>query len=405
MNERLATDLASLRIDRSGPPPRNQLLRALLAAAALVVLGVGVYRVAQPWAEAQVFKVEVSVAEIATLAPSLGQVELTATGYLVPQVTAKVGAKVVGRVARADVREGQRVKVGQVLFELDAADQVAAVASARARVAAAVARVLTVKAQRAEVSADFHRQKDLAQSGATARAAADDLERKLASLDAQIKASEAEVLAAEAEQKALATVLKSLVVPAPIDGVAVTKPAVVGDIASPGVPLVELCDLGSLLVEVDVPEARLGLAKVGGACEIALDAMPEKRLRGAVVEVSPRLNRAKATGTVKVQIDGAPEGILPEMSARVSFLAKPVDEASLKTTPKIVVPLSAVIERSGGKAVWVVEDGKARIVNVVLGEALGAGVVLVRGPPPGTRVVKDPPKTLVDGKPVKEKTS
>ena len=117
--------------------------------------------------------------------------DLTATGYVIPQITAKVGAKVIGRVTRAKVREGQSVKAGEVLFDLDAADQAAAVASARARVAAASAKVLTVKAQRAEVDADFKRQKQLAESGAATRALVEDLERKLASLDAQIKAAEA----------------------------------------------------------------------------------------------------------------------------------------------------------------------------------------------------------------------
>ena len=51
----------------------------------------------------------------------------------------------------------------------------------------------------------------------------------------------------------------------------------------------------SLLVETDVPEGRLHLVKKGGPCEIVLDAYPDKRFRGEVVEVSPRLNRAKAT--------------------------------------------------------------------------------------------------------------
>jgi RND family efflux transporter MFP subunit len=405
MNDRLSADLASLRIDRSGPPPPNPLLRGLLVVAIVGTLGVAAVKIGQPWAEAQVFKVEVAVTEVTSISPSQAQVDLTATGYVVPQVTAKVGAKVVGRITKADLREGQTVKAQQVIFELDAADQAAAVASARARVASAVARVATARAQRAEVAADFARQKHLAESGAATRALVEDLERKVASLDAQIKAAEAEVLAAEAEEHALATGLRNLTVVAPIAGVIMTKPAAVGDIASPGTPLLELADFSSLLIEADVPEGRLALAKLGGACEVALDALPDQRFRGTVVEVGPRLNRAKATGTVKVKIEGAPPELRPEMSARVSFLAKPLDAAALKAPPKIVVPQGAVIERDGGKAVWVVDGGKVKLTSVVLGEAFGAGYVVKQGPPAGTRVVKDPPKELSDGKAVKEKTS
>src|SRR5262249_48095387 len=147
--------------------------------------------------------------------------------------------------------------------------------------------------------------------------AVEDLERKLVSLDAQIKAAEADVLAAGAEVDSLATGMRNLVVASPIDGVVMTKPAAVGDITSPGTPLVELADFGTLLVEVDVPEGRLALAKVGGPCDVALDALPDQRFRGSVVETSPRLNRAKATGTVKVKIESPPPELRPEMSARV----------------------------------------------------------------------------------------
>src|SRR5262249_32843121 len=134
-----------------------------------------------------------------------------------------------------------------------------------------------------------------------------------------------------------------------------------------------------------------------------LDAYPNKRLRGEVVEVSPRLNRAKASGTVKVKLLDAVENILPEMAARVSFLLKPLDPTEMKEPPKKVIPASAVVERSGAKVTFVAEGGKVRMVQVVLGAAFGTGVELKEGPAPGTRVVKDPPATLADGQAVKER--
>ena len=405
MNDHLSADLASLRIDRSGPRPPNKVLRAVVAIAIVGAVGFASLQVGKPWVEAQVFKMEVSVTEVASISPLAASIDLTATGYVIPQITAKVGAKVVGRITKSDLREGQSVKAGEVLFELDPADQAAAVASARARVASTRARVLTAKAQRAEVDADYKRQKQLAESGATARASVDDLGRRLASLDAQIKAAEAEVLAADAETQSLATGLKNLVVTSPIEGVVMTKPAALGDIASPGVPLVELADFGSLMIEADVPEARLSLAKIGGPCEVAFDALPEKRFRASVVEVGPRLNRAKATGTVKVKLEEPPGELRPEMSARVSFLAKRADKEALAAPPKIIVPSAAVVDRGGGKAVFIVDGGKVKLTPVVLGESFGTGFVLKQGPPPGTRLVKDPPKELTDGKAIKEKTS
>ena len=92
------------------------------------------------------------------------------------------------------------------------------------------------------------------------------------------------------------------------------------------------------------------------------------------------------------------------MSARVSFLSAPLDAAALAAKPKTVLPGGAATERDGVQGVFVVTDGQARFVPIRAGDAIGAGVELLEGPPPGARVVKDPPTVLVDGQAVKEKS-
>ncbi len=403
MPSQLTQDLASLRIDRTAKPPRRW-LRALVTVAALGGAGYAAVVYGKPYVEARVFKTEVSVTQIASVSPSQAAVDLTATGYVVPQSTARVGSKIVGRVVKVNVKEGEKVKAGDVLFELDPDDQKAAVQSAQAQVSAAGAKVLTAKAQFAETELEYKRQTKLAESGAVARATVDDLEARRKSLEAQIKAAEAEVYAAQAEVTSLSTGLKNLKIAAPIDGTAVTKPVSVGAVASPAEPLVELADFGSLLVEVDVPEGRLGLVKDGGPCEVVLDAFGSERFRGEVAMIAPRLNRSKATGVVKVRLVQPPPNLRPEMSARVSFLDKPLDEATLKAAPTIIVPAGAVFDHAGGKAVWVVDQEKVKLSVVKVGEELGTGLVLLSGPPAGTKVVKDPPAGLLDGQGIKEKS-
>lgn len=404
MSDKLSSDLASLRIDRSAPKAPNPVLRGVLVFAVVGALGWAGYVYGKPYVESQVFKADVAVTEIASVSPVQASVDLTATGYVVPQSTAKVGAKIVGRIVKANVTEGQEVKAGDVLFELDPDDQKAAVSSAQARVAAASAKVATVKAALSETDLEHKRQLKLVEAGAIGRASLDDLESRRKSLEAQIKAAEAEVYAAQAEVQSLTTGMKNLKIAASINGTAVTKPANLGDIASPDEPLVELADFSTLLIEVDVPEARLGMVKQGGPCEVVLDSFGSERFPGEVVTIAPRLNRSKATGTVKVRMKSPPENLRPEMSARVSFLAKPLDEAQLKEPPKSIVPGAALVDHAGGKAVWVIEEGKLRLVPVKIGEAFGTGFVLESGPSPGTRVVKDPAKNLAEGQSVKEKS-
>ncbi|MSP26085.1 MAG: efflux RND transporter periplasmic adaptor subunit [Myxococcales bacterium] len=404
MTSHLASDLASLRIDRTPRAPRRW--PAMLAGALAVTAAGGLALVkGRAYVESRLFKLEVSVTEITSVAPAQGDVELTATGYVIAQSTAKLAAKIVGRISKSGVREGGSVKAGEVVFELDVEDQAAAVAAARARQAAAGARIATSLASRVEFTVEHEREQKLLAAGAAARSGVEVLEARLKVLTAQIAAARAEANAAAAEVTSLTTGLKNLRILAPIDGTAVSKPASVGDVASPGVALVELADFASLLVEVDVPEARLGRVKPGAPCTISLDAFGSERFLGEVAELGPRLNRAKATGIVKVKFTAPPASLRPEMSARVSFLDKALDEAQLKEPDKVVVPRTALVEQAGGKAVFVLENGKVRLTPVVVGAPLGQGFVLESGPPPKTRVVREPPKDLTDGQAVSEKTA
>ena len=405
MNDRLSADLASLRISRDAPAaPRRAWGKAVLVAALAVGVAAGGVALGAPYVEGKLFKTQVELTEVALVSPAQASVDLAATGYVVPQVVAKVGAKVAGRISKVNIREGDKVKTGDVLFELDPSDQKSAVTSGQARAAAAKARAAAARA-RAEVARanlvetklQWDREKILAEKGASARATAEDLGAKVKSLDEQVKAADVEARAAgadatasDAEVSALNITLGNTTIVAPIDGTAVAKPSERGDVVTPASELVELADFDTLLIEADVPEARLGVIKRGSPCEVVFDAYPSKRRRGEVVEVSPRLNRAKASGVVKVKLVDAFDGALPEMAARVSFLQKALDAAQMNEPPKNVIPKSAVAERGGGKVAFTVENGKARAVALTLGPAFGDGYEIVSGPAPGARVIKNP---------------
>jgi RND family efflux transporter MFP subunit len=406
MDDRLASDLASLRIDRDPRPPSSS-GRVLRWALTIALAGSGViagWHLAMPIVEARLFKTEVGVTEIALVSPVQAQIELTSTGYVVPQVQVDVSSKLVGRVDKATIREGSKVRGGQILFELDASDQRVLVTSAQARVAAARARAATARAQLAETVLQRDREQRLAETGAIAAATADDLAARARSLEEQARATEADVRASEAEVNALTTNLANTTIRAPIDGTVVTKPLQRGDVVSAGTPMVKIADFSSIVVETDVAEGRLHLVRPGRPCEIVLDAYPDKRWRGEVVEVSPQLNRAKATATAKVRFLDRDDTVLPEMAARVSFLEAPLDQAKLSEPPKRIVPGSAVADRGGAKVVFVLDGARARMVPVTIGAAFGAGFELVNGPAPGTKVVSEPPPTLADGQAIKERS-
>jgi HlyD family secretion protein len=405
MNERLSDDIASLKINRDVNPDAKSPWRApIIALVVVLVLGAVVWFLLGS-VKGQLVAKSVEVTQVRLVSPAQASVQVTSTGYVVAQITSKVGSKVLGRVAEVPVKEGVTVKADDILVKLEAAEAKAAYAAAKARFAAARARAETARATLLDTRRQFTREKNLLAEGATARSVVEDLETRVGSLGESLKAAEADAAAQAAGSQELEANLAHLTIRAPISGTVIGKPVDVGQLVGPGTPhVVELADFNSLMVETDVPESRLSLIKPGSPAEVVLDAYPQKRHRGEVAEISLRVNRAKATVVVKVKfVDEAP-GVLPDMAARVSFLNQALDKESLQKPPSLVVPASAVTEREGRKVVFTLEDGKARMVPVELGPRAGNGFELVNGPRDGTRVVANPGTDLVEGTSLKEKT-
>ena len=403
MADQLSSDLASLRIDRTrkaGPPRAWGGVVGTLAVVGALAVGAGV---AYPKIQAAVFKTEISLTEISLLSPAQASISITSSGYVTPQVISRVGAKVPGRIARVHVKEGDVVKAGDTLIELDDFDQKALIAAAEAKVSAASARATASRANIAEIKLQADRQKLLVDSGSVGKATYDDLVARVTSLEKLANASDAEIRAAQAEVESLRVLLKDRVVKAPISGTVINKPPEVGETTATLPFLVELADFESLQVETDVAESRLKNVQIGVPCEIVLDAYPDKRLRGKAVEIGKRVNRSKATVVVKVAFVDPKDGVLPDMAARVSFLTKELSAEAMKEAPKRVIPAGAIVERQGEKVVFVSDQGRVRMQMVTLGAEMAGGFELVDGPPPGTKVVSNPPADLQDGQKVKEK--
>jgi RND family efflux transporter MFP subunit len=276
-------------------------------------------------------------------------------------------------------------------------------------VRAARARILVARAALTEIRVQVDRETPLVEKGVTPRATLDDLKTRFESASAQIRASEADANASDAEVKALEIQLGSYEIISPISGTVVDKLVKVGEGVSPGFGLpgvIEVVDMSSLVVEVDVPEGRLAQVAEGNNCEIVLDAYASSRYRGSVKEIGHRVNRAKATVPVKIRFDEPPkqhEKILPDMAARVSFLSGAIDPKTIDIPPKLVVPTTAVVQRNGGDVIFVVDEGEVRMTSVKVGAAFADGRELETKIPQGTRVVLDPSSDLADGKKVKEK--
>ena len=141
----------------------------------------------------------------------------------------------------------------------------------------------------------------------------------------------ATISAAEANARNSQVAVDYTIIRAPFDGVILSKSANVGDLVTPFSnaadskgAVVSMADMSTLEVEADVSESSLAKVKVGQPAEIVLDALPDSRFRGRISRMVPTIDRAKATVMTKVKFDEIDPRMLPEMSAKVSFLTQDV---------------------------------------------------------------------------------
>jgi multidrug efflux pump subunit AcrA (membrane-fusion protein) len=160
-----------------------------------------------------------------------------------------------------------------------------------------------------------------------------------------------------------------------------------------------MADMATLEVEADVSESNVARIKPEQPVEITLDALPDLRFRGNVSRIVPTVDRAKATVMTKIRFETLDARILPEMSAKVSFLSRPATAEDQK--PVIAVNPKAIAQRDGQAVVFRLAGETADMVTVNLGRKIGdlqalTGTTLKSG----DRVVLSPPDTLKPGAPV-----
>jgi len=383
-------DLSKLRLDKSaaGFKRRRRVpRRVLLGIAAAIVVAVIALLAANP-------AVEVETAVVAKVYPSQSFTLLNASGYVVAQRKAAVASKATGRLEWLGVEEGSKVRRGEVIARLENRDVMAAADQAAAGLNSATADL-------ADAQQNYNRMKDLRAKGYIAQA-------ELDTADTRLKRSHAALSGAEAALRAAQVAVEYTLIRAPFDAVVLTKDADIGDIVTPlgaaanaRASVVTIADMSSLQVEVDVSESNIEKVKFGQPCEIQLDALPDSRFPGIVHMTVPTADRTKASVMVKVRFASRDPRVLPEMSARVAFLERPMTPA--EQTPRTAINPAAVNEERGRKLVFVVRDDRAVKTAVTLGERLGDFIEVLGGLTAGEKIVLNPPKKLRDGSKVKRK--
>lgn len=396
-------DISRLKIDKQAlthRPPwhkrRLALILPLLTVFAAVVL----------WKTVFAPVVQVETATVTQAYPSQAFTLLNASGYVVAQRKAALAAKATGRLDWLGVEEGSRVKSGEVIARLEGRDAAASLRQATAAVTAAGAQSEQAAVDYSDAGRNLLRLKELLAQGVISQADYDSAEARHERGRAALAAARANVKVAEGVLAGADVALDYTLIRAPFDGVVLTKNADVGDIVTPlgaaanaKASVVTIADLASLRVEADVSESNLEKVKQGQPCEILLDALPGSRFRGLVHTIVPTADRSKATVLVKVSFLDLDPRILPEMSAKVAFLERPVVAAEQQ--PKTVLPPAALVSRDGKSYVYLLQGGRVVMTPVTLGGKVGDMQEITAGVKAGDKIAVKPLEKLKNGSRVK----
>jgi len=325
--------LEQLRIDRPPQPastggrrrPRTGLLIGLAVALLAGAGGLAYWRVSLAGAVPVQAVVARAIASSGTGAPAVGSL-LDASGYVVAMRDATVSSQLIDKVDDVLIQAGETVKKGQIVAKLDDSIYRANLEQSEVQAAQARAQLAAARLAATDATPVYLREKKELSEGLISPDTFDAEQQTYDAAQAAVKVNEENLAAAQAAVVINRRNMDYTIIRAPFDGVVTAKNAQPGQIVSPqysgGGGLAEVVDMNSLEVDVDVSENFISRVHPGEPATITLDAYPDWHIPAAVIAIIPTADKSKATVSVRVGFKVKDPRILPQMGARVSFLAE-----------------------------------------------------------------------------------
>lgn len=278
-----------------------------------------------------------------------------------------ITAKQAGNVAAINFDEGQRVRNGATLIELEAFERKADVDQAKADLEQS-------RAQRDEIRQRLDRAKQLKSSGNVTEARLDELEAQLRAAEGRMRASEARIRSVNAR-------LDDLRITAPFDGRVGMRQVSMGALVQPGSAITTLDDISNIKLDFAVPEIALSGLKPGLGIVARSSAFSNRRFVGQVAVVDTRVDPVSRAVRVSAVFDNADEALKPGM-----FLS--VELALARRENAVIIAEEAVVPEGAKHFVFLVTaDNKVDRREIKLGQRLPGEVEVLSGLAAGDIVV------------------
>ena len=337
--------------------------------------------------------------------------KVSANGKIDAQRKVDISANVMGQIVNLAVREGDVVKKGTFLLQIDQKQLAASAKGAAASLQALFSDRDAARANAVEARNNFERaQKNFGQKIIPAA----ELDRARAAYDAaqaNVTASEQRIEQARAGVAAAQDTLSKTTIRSPMDGIVTALPveegevAVIGTMNNPGTKLLTIADMHVVEAVMDVDETDVPNVKVGYRATVTIDAYPNQTYSGIVTEVgSSPIQRTAGGGTeavnfeVKIQVENPPPTVRPGFSASADIITG--------TRPKAIgIPIQALVvrEKPGAaktakpqeeEGVFVNDKGAVKFAKVTTGLSGESNIEIVEGLKEGQEIVTGPFKAL-----------
>ena len=275
-----------------------------------------------------------------------------APGKIEPRTQVKISADIMGKIIRLAVKEGERVKQGQLMLQLDDTQYRAALNQSRAALASARVRLKDSESLLRVAESNYVRQKALWDQKVLSQAEWDQASSSIETARAAMSTAREEVTRSEAAFTGAQDNLSKTRFVAPFDGVVSAlnveqgEIVITGTMNNAGTQIMVVSDLSRMLVRADVDETDVVDMKLGQKAKITVDAMPDTSFVGTVVEIGNTAKRSivstaegETNFEVKVVFDSQVPEVRPGMTADVE-----IETATHAQTRG--VPIQAVVVRT-----------------------------------------------------------
>jgi multidrug efflux system membrane fusion protein len=349
-----------------------------------------------------------------------------AVGTVRAKTSSVVAARIMAPITSVRVREGDRVRAGQTVIEIENRDAPVQIQKAQAgvresndaldeaqrNIRAAESARDAARANESLASSTFNRYQTLFNRQSVSPQEFDEVRTKLEVAKAESERADRMLQAAKARQnqtfgridQAKADVSNARVyasyarLASPINGVVVAKQVDVGSMAMPGAPLLTIENDANYQLEVSVEESQLGRIHLGDQARVAIEALGNQELTCSVVEIVPAADPNSRSYTVKLS--------LPNISGqqlRSGIYGKARFVSGARNV--LSVPQKAITQNGQLVSVFVVDQsGTARMRLIKTGEKIGERVEVLSGLNDGEQIVSEVFRQLKDGTRVREST-